>query len=77
MVTALGQAGHWAVEGEQMFSSAALVFLELRGCKVRYAFGGQHPKEGACSLYFGFVLLQPLLLPKFLHSSSCEWLLLL
>lgn len=38
MVTAQGQAGHWAIEGEQLFSSAALVFLVLWGCKVGYAF---------------------------------------
>lgn len=34
MVTAPRQAGRWAVEGEQLFSSAAFVFLALWGCKV-------------------------------------------
>lgn len=77
VVTAQGQTGLQAVEGEQLFSSAALVFLVLQGGKVEYAFGEQEPKERVCSLHFGFFLLQPVMFPKFLHSCSCEWQLLL
>lgn len=49
MVTAQGQAGHQAVEHEQLFSSAACVFLAQWGCKVGYAFGEQDPKESLFS----------------------------
>lgn len=76
-VSAQGQPRHWAVDGEQLFSSAALVFLVFWGCKMGYAFGEQDLKERACFLCFGFVLLQPVMLPKILHNCSCEWLLFL
>lgn len=51
MVSAQGQPRHWAVDGEQLFSSAALVFLVFWGCKMGYAFGEQDPKERE-SLFF-------------------------
>lgn len=52
MATAQGQGGHWAVEGKQLFSSAALVCLVLWGWSMPLV--SRIPKR-ACCLFFGFV----------------------
>lgn len=46
--------------------------MKIWGCKVGYGFDGSDPKEKSCSIHFGFVLLQLVLIPKFLHVCVCK-----
>lgn len=42
--------------------------MKIWGCKVDEL----DPKEKSCSIHFGFVLLQLVLIPKFLHICVCK-----